>query len=490
MGKKKNVVLPPQLPPDIAEEEVQVSDEDLQFVKENRDYAGFVNTLDTQSITRCFLYEKRIKKKSLEKSTEENKLEVDPVDALPVKTLDGKIYYRTVPKESRTSDAPKEDEAAKDSGDDNADKSTVKLTKSERRAKLKKSKKEAKKQAKEPAQILEEVQENPQAEVLAEVKEDLTAEEVFAGKKSKLAEYSFALLADPVSNMKFLNEILQICKDEDHNIVKDGLLSLMLVYKDIIPGYRIRLPTEKELEMTVSKEVQKMRCYESTLLSEYKAYLQKLVTLEKQRLVKHASVFCMCHLVDAVPHFNFRVSLLAAVIKNISSPDDFIRKLCCKTVKSLLADEGKHGGEATVEAVQLIADYVRTRACQLHPDSIEDQMAPVDHGKTTSKGYNFGKIQLQNVRQRKYSYPYPVKFQPHLEILWGNFHEHPEYTDFIDPTADEWEFIHENDDEDSDNNLEDDFFLNLQNAWILQEDNNNNDWADNDWADDDLLQND
>ncbi|KAF8402379.1 hypothetical protein HHK36_013334 [Tetracentron sinense] len=375
MGKKKNVVLPPQLPPDIADEEVEVSDEDLQFLKENRDYAGFVNTLDTQSITRHvsrradqkadaleYLYEKRIKKKSLEKSTQENKLEVDPVDALPVKTLDGKIYYRTVPKESRTSDAPKEDEAAKDSEDDDADKSTVKLTKSERRAKLKKSKKEAKKQAKEPAQIEEEVQENPQAEVLAEVKEDLTAEEVFAGKKSKLAEYSFALLADPASNMKFLNEMLQICKDEDHNIVKDGLISLMLVYKDIIPGYRIRLPTEKELEMTVSKEVQKMRRYESTLLSEYKcptiievwawvsnrhkdrdagtqdiptakmdcfvgtqAYLQKLVTLEKQRLVKHAAVFCMCHLVDAVPHFNFRESLLAAVIKNISSPDDFIR---------------------------------------------------------------------------------------------------------------------------------------------------------------------
>ncbi|KAF8389468.1 hypothetical protein HHK36_026163 [Tetracentron sinense] len=48
-----------------------------------------------------------------------------------------------------------------------------------------------------------------------------------------------------------------------------------------------------------------------------------------------------------------------------------VKKLCCKTVKSLFADEGKHGGEATVEAVQLIADYVRTRACQLHPDSIE-----------------------------------------------------------------------------------------------------------------------
>lgn len=34
--------------------------------------------------------------------------------------------------------------------------------------------------------------------------------------------------------------------------------------------YRIRLPTEKELEMKVSKDVKKMRLYESTLLNTYK----------------------------------------------------------------------------------------------------------------------------------------------------------------------------------------------------------------------------
>jgi nucleolar complex protein 3 len=35
-------------------------------------------------------------------------------------------------------------------------------------------------------------------------------------------------------------------------------------------SYRIRLPTEKELEMKVSKTVKKTRYYESTLLSAYK----------------------------------------------------------------------------------------------------------------------------------------------------------------------------------------------------------------------------
>ncbi|KAK3042631.1 hypothetical protein RJ639_000883 [Escallonia herrerae] len=382
MGKKKQKVsLPPELPPEVPDEEIEVSDEDLQFVNENRDYAGFVSTLDTNSITRHVtrvadvkedalesLYEKRFRKKSLDKEKEENGLEIDPVDALPVKTLDGKLYYRTVPKELKKS--ANEDEVTGDSEDDRADKSMVKLTKAEKRAKLKKLRKDAKKQAKEVPEV-EEVQQTSQVDVLAEVTRDLTAEEANESKKYRLAELGTVLLMDPESNIKSLKEMLQISKDGDCSIVILGLKSLLAVFKDIIPGYRIRLPTEKEQEMIISKAVKKMRFYESTLLSVYKAYLQKLIALEQQAVFQHVTFRCICTLLEAVPHFNFRESLLAAVIKNISSPDDVIRKLCCASIKSLFANEGKHGGEATVEAVKLIADLVKAHDCQLHPDSIE-----------------------------------------------------------------------------------------------------------------------
>ena len=55
-NQKKKIVLPPELPPEIAEDEVEVSDEDLQFVNENQDYAGFVSSLDTQSITKYVIF--------------------------------------------------------------------------------------------------------------------------------------------------------------------------------------------------------------------------------------------------------------------------------------------------------------------------------------------------------------------------------------------------------------------------------------------------
>lgn len=41
------------------------------------------------------LYEKRLRKKSAVKENEDKEVQRDSVDALPVKTLDGKLYYRT-----------------------------------------------------------------------------------------------------------------------------------------------------------------------------------------------------------------------------------------------------------------------------------------------------------------------------------------------------------------------------------------------------------
>ncbi|EPS60400.1 hypothetical protein M569_14401, partial [Genlisea aurea] len=320
--KQHKVVLPPALPPEVPDEEIELSDEDVKFVQENKEYAGFVSKLDTHSITKHVsrvadadeallesIYEKRLKRKLENKVEANTELEVDPVDALPVKTLDGQLYYRRVEKKQNEVE---EESTVKDS-------SIAKLSKPEKRAKLKKSRKDAKKLTKEIEQ------KTPQAEVLDEVRKDLKAEETAEKKKYRLAELGTALLADPESNIKNVKEMLDMLKGGDISIVMLALKSLLAVFKDIIPGYRIRLPTEKEMEMKVSKAVKKMRFYELTLLSTYKEYVKRLVALHQKRLYKRVAVRCLCTLLAAVPHFNFSETLLAYVVNNIGSQDDFIR---------------------------------------------------------------------------------------------------------------------------------------------------------------------
>ena len=58
----------------------------------------------------------------------------------------------------------------------------------------------------------------------------------------------------------------RLALDSNNVVARLACLSAMLVYKDLAPGYRIRPPTDKELEMAVSKEVRATRDYETAFL--------------------------------------------------------------------------------------------------------------------------------------------------------------------------------------------------------------------------------
>lgn len=63
------------------------------------------------------------------------------------------------------------------------------------------------------------------------------------------------------------------------------------------------------------------------------AFVQKLVALEQQAMYARVAMRCICTLLEAVPHFNFRENLLAAVVKSISSQDDVVRSFMFFIVK-------------------------------------------------------------------------------------------------------------------------------------------------------------
>ncbi|XP_062215324.1 nucleolar complex-associated protein 3 [Phragmites australis] len=379
--RKDKVILPPELP-EVDDDQVVVSDEDIEFFSSDKRRTDLFRKFDQKSIDRYVrritgqdegeverLYEERERKRkaaeALKPRREDDDLEVDPVDALPIKTLQGELVYNNAKK-------------TRSEGNASIVKSKTKEEDADGKQRIQKDEWKGKSKNKKGDSKLQNVQsqiEVPKgklhSEVLEEVKQELSAEELFEKKKAQLAELGMAMLEDPESNIRSLNDMLSISNDKDQNVVKLGLMSLLAVFKDIIPSYRVRQLTEKELTVEVSKEVKKTRYYEYTLIRCYKAYLQKLISLEKQPRFYSVAVRCMCALLDTAPHFNFHESLLASVVKNLSSSDDVVRKMCCETVRSLFINEGKHRGEATIEAVRLIADHVKLNDCQLHPDSIE-----------------------------------------------------------------------------------------------------------------------
>jgi nucleolar complex protein 3 len=114
------------------------------------------------------------------------------------------------------------------------------------------------------------------------------------------------------------------------------MLSQLAVFKDIIPGYRIRPLSDKEKTEKVSQAVSRSREWEQGLVGVYQTYLRALDAELKgqsqfwimQTLVINwtagkteladVGLSCMCTLLIEVTHFNFRSNLLASIIARLS----------------------------------------------------------------------------------------------------------------------------------------------------------------------------
>ncbi|KAH7415725.1 hypothetical protein KP509_14G058300 [Ceratopteris richardii] len=408
-GKRKRKSHPaaPLLPADVGDDDIEISDEDVSFVAKNFQYAGFLSSLDTHSITKQILginsnkkmadnlelyYEKRAKFASKGKEV----LDTDSAivsDVLPVKSLSGELQYRKFNTSSATEkeahsglkeqkplvelkkpSALDDHQMKSDLTHGQGDNVTVaslghkKLSKLELRKERKKAKKETQALSKGDTQVNKS---SSHLLALEQLEQDLSEEKRIEEIKAQMAELGTAVLADPENNLDSLTELQGLCSYRDSHVSSMAMLSLLAIYRDIVPGYRIRLPTEKELEMKVSKEVKQLRDFESKLLKCYQRYIQFLVKSTKSGSLSKAATRCITGLLEAIPHFNFRDSLLSATVPMMNSADSDCRKLSCNAIQSLFLNEGKHGGSATVEAVEMIAELVKTENCMLRPDVIE-----------------------------------------------------------------------------------------------------------------------
>jgi nucleolar complex protein 3 len=100
--------------------------------------------------------------------------------------------------------------------------------------------------------------------------------------KEAIAVSAQKLLSGPEDHVAELKTLLALAspsrqEGRDPQVPRLSLLSLLAVFRDIVPGYRIRLPTEEELKVKVSKDVQKVRDFEAALLRSYQSYLKLLL---------------------------------------------------------------------------------------------------------------------------------------------------------------------------------------------------------------------
>ncbi|KAG2451742.1 hypothetical protein HYH02_003522 [Chlamydomonas schloesseri] len=204
-------------------------------------------------------------------------------------------------------------------------------------------------------------------------------QEVMAASAQKLLAVAGPEAAGAVAAE--LRTLQALVADADSMVSRLAMLSLLAVFKDILPGYRIRPPSDKEQEVKVSKDVAKLRDYEQALLKSYQAYLRSLLdaaqcVARRTGTLSHSrvAVRCLSGLLSGLPHFNYTSDILQAVVPRMASGDAETRSMACEAVGQLLS--GGEGGDesgagrAALEAVQLVADLIKRRKCVVPPEVV------------------------------------------------------------------------------------------------------------------------
>ncbi|KAK7516846.1 nucleolar complex-associated protein-domain-containing protein [Phyllosticta citriasiana] len=192
--------------------------------------------------------------------------------------------------------------------------------------------------------------------------------------KEELAKTAELINEDPEEHVGTLKHLAQIADSSNVTVKKLALATQATVYKDIIPGYRIRAMGDDALKEKLSKDVKKLRAFEQSLVHGYKDYLSALAQCAKNskpdapedlRSLATVAIGCACNLLLQVPHFNFRNDLLKILVDKLSTKSidaDFAK--CRSTIEKLFEED--EDGNASLEAVQMITKMIKARHYNVH----------------------------------------------------------------------------------------------------------------------------
>ncbi|KAG6250774.1 hypothetical protein E4U23_001222 [Claviceps purpurea] len=187
--------------------------------------------------------------------------------------------------------------------------------------------------------------------------------------QEELAKAAMLLNENPEENISGLKTMAKIGESKITTIRMLALMTQMAVYKDIIPGYRIRPQSEEDAAREkLSKEVRGLRQFEQALVAGYQAYIKELAQCARSQTspvrggqsLSNVAVTCACTLLTSVPHFNFRTELLRIVVGKLSRKvlnQDGAKAI--EALETLFRDDEE--GRPSLEAVSLVTKMMRAK---------------------------------------------------------------------------------------------------------------------------------
>lgn len=191
----------------------------------------------------------------------------------------------------------------------------------------------------------------------------LTRPERVALARERIASMCDAIVQMPEENVERLSDLLTLSRDTDTAVARLALLSLLAVFRQVLPAYRIREDYSAEANQKISKPVLELRRFELALLGSYKEYVRRLSrALAARRTVpqtKLACARCLGGLLAARPDFNYRDDVVAALVAAAEVRDDATAREACVQMHAVFGADPD--GAVTLVLVRGIGRLIKAR---------------------------------------------------------------------------------------------------------------------------------
>ncbi|KAA8901325.1 hypothetical protein TRICI_006086 [Trichomonascus ciferrii] len=195
--------------------------------------------------------------------------------------------------------------------------------------------------------------------------------------KELIADTFESLNEDPEENINQLRKLRDLIQRSKLFKIKQlTILALVPIYKNLIPGYRIKPLTDAQKKEKVSKDVRKLRNFEESLLNYYKTYIDQLKDFVKKGrktdegsvrfALANSAITAACELLTSIPHFNFQQDLIEIIVQKLSvKRTDKAFEKCISTVEKIFdADEE---GQVSFELVRSMSKMIKGRHYKVDP---------------------------------------------------------------------------------------------------------------------------
>ncbi|OWF43118.1 nucleolar complex protein 3 homolog [Mizuhopecten yessoensis] len=211
-------------------------------------------------------------------------------------------------------------------------------------------------------------------------------------RRRRIAILASALIENPEANIRKLKELRSMLEEEDPDVYltvrKLAMVSLMEVFKDIVPDYRLRIATQEEKSQRARKETKTLRDFEESFILNYHHYLEFLERTVRGQISKKAAYHnrkkerdtgqlgqglhqdnikvlktmalrCLCQMLVTHPHFNYRNNIVTVIVPFMNKADVQMSCIACDTVRNVFRED--RGGHISLEIVKAVSKMIKSR---------------------------------------------------------------------------------------------------------------------------------